>query len=147
MLDLKALLNKILTHIKNATTLTHPTMSITTSSGVLTQITTTQYNGWIQLYLYVRNASAVASGANIYTGTITTTGLRPQMYCMGCGYIGAYSIMGSITSDGAITIRNSTSRSITTGSNSIVITFVYPPQNGGGYLTSKLSPSDENLGI
>jgi len=44
MLDLKALLNKILTHIKNATTVTHSMMSIITSSGI--------WGGYLTFKLY-----------------------------------------------------------------------------------------------
>ena len=85
-----------------------PTISITqTSSDVGTRESTTikRFANVVQLLLKVKNSSSVADGGDIYTATISTTALRPAVSARGSGYYGARAIIGSIGTDGAITIR------------------------------------------
>ena len=103
---------------------TTPTISISASTGTFISSTIRKYGKVVQLYVSVKNSASVASGSNIFTGTINTTELRPALWTSAGTYYTSYSLAGSINSAGLITVRNSDSRAFGAG-NEVGITFTY----------------------
>ena len=103
-----------------------PTISISTTTGELVSSFVRRYDKIVQLGVTVRNSASVASGGNVFTGTLNTEGLRPLTYITGGAYYGAHAIMGSIGTTGAITIRNASSTAVTiSGTNTVSVTWTY----------------------
>ena len=129
MLDVKKLLTKMLTQIStlnSRTTVTTPSISISTSTGTLVTTNIRKQGNVVQLRLTVRNSSSVAAGGNVFTGTISTTALRPVIGVTGGGFYGSHAINGTIGADGGITIRNASSTAVSiTGSNTVSVNFTY----------------------
>ena len=92
------------------TAVTSPSISISASTGTLVAASVRQWGKVVQLLLRVRNSSAVAAGSDVFTGTISTTALRPVLNARGTGFYGARPIIGSIDSEGAIVVRVHTSQ-------------------------------------
>ena len=103
-----------------------PTLSFTTTTGTLKSYSCRRFGNVVQLRLTFNNSSAVASGANIYEGTLNTTALRPQAVATGASYYGAHAIGGMLNTAGSITVRNASSSSVTiSGDNTATISFTY----------------------
>lgn len=102
-----------------------PTINITTSTGELVGSYIRQFGKVVQLRLTVRNSSSVASGGNIFTGTINTVALRPTIGATSANYFGNHSIGGAIGVDGAITIRNSSSTAVAISSYTSTVSWAY----------------------
>ena len=94
-----------------------------TSGGTITYVDYKRTGNVAMLYITLQNSSSVASGANVFVGTLED-GYRPVTHARGCGYYGAHSIIGQIGSDGAIIIRNASSTAVTLSSN-VGLTFTY----------------------
>lgn len=106
--------------------LTTPTATITASTGTLVSTEIRQFGKVVFMRVAVRNSSAVASGSNIFVGSLSQTALRPIINCSGAGYYGSTPTLGSITTTGSITIRNCSPASVTiSGANSTAVTFTY----------------------
>lgn len=122
MLDAKKLLSKIL----NKLVVTTPSISISTSTGTLVSSQVRRCGNIVQLYIQVRNNSSVASGGNVFVGTINTVELRPLLPISSGSYYGAHAITGILSSTGSITIRNASSSAVSiTGTNVENIAFTY----------------------
>lgn len=107
-------------------TVTSPSVSVSTTTGTLKSMYARQYGKVVELIITCNNSATTASGANIFTGTLNTTALRPLLYTTGGSYYGAHAITGSINSAGAIFIRNASSTSVSiTGSNTATVSFTY----------------------
>lgn len=121
MLDVKKLFYKILDFlsIKSAT----PTIT-RTSGGTVSSIVYGRTGNVAMLSFAVAYNTSVASGANVFVGTLED-GYRPVTHARGCGYYGAHSIIGQISSTGAITIRNASSTAVTLASDGVGLTFTY----------------------
>ena len=103
-----------------------PTLSITDTTGSLKSYSCRRFGNVAQLRLTFNNSSAVASGANIYEGTLNTTALRPRAVATGASYYGAHAIGGMLNTVGSITIRNASSSSVTiSGDNTATVSFTY----------------------
>lgn len=100
-----------------------PTPSITASTGSLNGVDCERFGQTVQLVLRVQKSSATAQGANIFAGTLNTTALRPAISATGCGYFGTRNITGTITSSGAIVVRNC-GESLP-ANNTVVLSFTY----------------------
>lgn len=101
-----------------------PTPNITTTSGTLVSSAVRRFGHFVHLNITVRNTSAVAAGANIYTGTLSN--LLPQIYITGGSYYDSHCIAGTINSSGAITIRNASPSSVTISeSYTATVSFTY----------------------
>ena len=103
------------------------TPSITASKGTLVSAGARRFGQVVQLWIQYRNTSSTASGANIFEGTLNTTGIRPALSSSGVGYYGAHAMVGYITSAGAITIRNASSSAVSissTGTSSVSLTYL-----------------------
>ena len=100
------------------------TPTITRSSGgTLSDIVYKRSGNVAMLSFTLAYNTSVAAGANVFEGTIPD-GYRPVTHARGCGYYGAHSIIGQISSTGAITIRNASSTAVTLSSN-VGLTFTY----------------------
>lgn len=108
------------------TAVTTPSIGITTTSGELVGSFVRQYGKIVQVGVTVRNSASVASGANVFTGTLDTEALRPLTYTTGGTYYGAHAIIGSVGTGGAITVRNASSTAVTiSGTNTVSVTWTY----------------------
>ena len=99
------------------------TPSITRSTGgTLSAIQGRKNGGIITVAFIVTYSTSVSSGGNLFTGTLSN--YVPSMTVYGCSYLASYPIIASITSTGAITVRNA-SPSAVTASAGVGFTFVY----------------------
>lgn len=107
--------------------LTTPSISISTTTGTLANSSVRQYGKVIQLSLRIQKSSVTPPGQNVYEGTITTTGLRPTMTTTGATYYQQQALIGTISSSGAIVVRNasSTQQPAITGTTGANISFTY----------------------
>jgi hypothetical protein len=94
-----------------------------TSGGTVSNIVYRRTGNVAMLSFAVAYNTSVASGANVFVGTLED-GYRPVTHARGCGYYGAHSIIGQIGTDGAITIRNASSTAVTL-SGGVGLTFTY----------------------
>lgn len=125
MLDVKALLTKILQKLASISTVTTPTISITASTGTLQGHTIRKYGNIVQLHIQVKKTSATSSGSNVFQGTISTAALRPRMITTSATYLGAYSLPATIGTDGLITVRNATASSLAAMTSNANVSFTY----------------------
>lgn len=103
-----------------------PTASISATTGELVTSYVCQVGKIVQISLTVRNSASVASGANVFTGTLNTADLRPLISTTGGTYYGAHAIMGFLSAAGAITIRNASSTAVSiSGSGTTTLSFTY----------------------
>ena len=103
------------------------TPSITASKGTLVSTQARRFGQVVQLWIQYRNTSSIASGANVFEGTLNTTDIRPAMSSSGVGYYGAHAMVGYITAAGAITIRNASSSAVSissTSTSSVSLTYL-----------------------
>ena len=84
-----------------------PSISISPSIGSLASATVRQSGNIVQLQIGVTNSSEVASGSNIFQGSISTEALRPSALASGASYYGARAINGMMSPGGNIVVRNS----------------------------------------
>lgn len=95
-----------------------------TSGGTVSNIVYKRTGNVAMLSFSLAYNTSVAAGANVFEGTIPD-GYRPVTHARGCGYYGAHSIIGQISSTGAITIRNASSTAVTLASGGVGLTFTY----------------------
>lgn len=84
-----------------------PSISISPSVGSLASATVRQSGNIVQLQIGVANSSEVASGSNIFQGTLNTTALLPAAPASGSTYYGSRTIAGMVSPAGNIVVRNS----------------------------------------
>ena len=95
-----------ITELKDKTTGTGITMSITSTSGTVVSSYARKWGNVVFLRFNVRNAAATSSGGNIYTGTLNTASLIPPFAITGPAYYGQYVAVAQLDSSGNITLRN-----------------------------------------
>ena len=100
--------------------------NITRRSGAtVTSCTATMYGKVCQLVLGLTGNSSIASGENVFEGTLgPATGYEPKAYVSGVGYYGARAIVGRILPSGDIVVRNASSSAVTL-SDGVYISFTY----------------------
>lgn len=129
MLDVKKILAKLLgaiSTINNKLTVTTPSISITASTGTLVSSQIRKYGNIVQMNVVFRNTASVASGSNIFVGTINTTALRPVVAITSGSYYGNHAVIVSVGTGGVITVRNASPTAITIGaSNQGNVAFTY----------------------
>lgn len=101
-----------------------PSISISPSVGSLSSASVRQSGNVVQLQIGVTNSSEVASGGNIFEGSISTAALRPAAIASGATYYASRSIGGTISTAGNIVVRNSSPSAATLTAN-VNINFVY----------------------
>ena len=103
-----------------------PTASVSSSVGSLSSVVANQTGNMVHLMVTVYNSSEVASGGNIYQGTLNTTALRPSFQAAGNSYYWARAILGSVNASGTIAVRNCGAAGTFPASSPIYLPFVYP---------------------
>lgn len=100
--------------------------NITRRSGAtVTSCTATMYGKVCQLVLGLTGSSSIASGENVFEGTLgPATGYEPKAYVSGVGYYGARAIVGRILPSGDIVVRNASASAVTL-SDGVYISFTY----------------------
>lgn len=126
MLDLKALLTKILTFLTTRT----KTFTITRTSGASINGTPTAYitGKMCQIRFNLIYSTSVASGQNIFVGTLPMA-YAPVSRIVGVSYYGNGIIAIDINPSGNITVRNASDHAITI-SDGIILSTQYTL--GGG---------------
>ena len=109
------------------------TITVTAASttvGTFVSAECTRCGNIVTLAISFRNASAVASGANAFQCTLSSTLPRPSIYTTGVGYFGNHANIGGLTSERVLIVRNASSSSETIGSTSLeTISFTYITQD------------------
>lgn len=110
--------------IVGATDSVTPTISSITT-GSLTGRALYVNGKWAQLNIVFQKSTVTAAGANVFVGTLESQ-YRPINTVRGATFYGSNAIVGALTTDGTITVRNTGSQlAATTGSNTIGMTFTY----------------------
>ena len=111
---------------KTTTAVTITGDQITATTGEFVSGQYVKSGNVVQLQITFRNASSVASGSDVFYGTLSIDGIKPLISARGSGYYGAHSFVGVAYDSGAIRIRNSSSTAVSIGaSNSTTVTFTY----------------------
>lgn len=93
--------------------------------ATVTRCTATLYDKVCQLVLGLEYSTSVGSGANIFEGNMGGhSGYEPKEYVTGVGYYGGHAIVGRITSNGEIVVRNASSSAVTI-TNEVLLSFTY----------------------
>ena len=85
------------------------------------------YGNVVTIYIRIQTTASTAPGGNLFLGELAA-GLLPAVSCPLTGYYGKNAIVGAISSNGSIVIRNCGADTLTiTGSNSIGVggTYIY----------------------
>lgn len=85
--------------------LTNPTITKSTGSSTCSVVAYSGYGKMRMLILAFTATATISSGANVFTGTITTTDARPKIAAGGSGFYGSAAVIGNINASGTITIR------------------------------------------
>lgn len=84
---------------------TNPTITKTAGSSTCGVVAYSGYGKMRMLILAFTATATISSGANVFTGTITTTDARPKIAAGGSGFYGSAAVIGNINASGTITIR------------------------------------------
>lgn len=111
---------------KTTTAVTITSSQITATTGEFVSGQYVKSGNVVQLQITFRNTSSVASGSDVFYGTLSIDGIKPLISARGSGYYGAHSFVGVAYDSGAIRIRNASSTAVSIGaSNSTTVTFTY----------------------
>lgn len=128
MLDVKKWMLKVMSAISSINsklTVTTLSISITATTGTLVRADAKRYGNIVQVNLVFRNSASVASGSNLFVGTINTVALRPAVAITSGSYYGNHAVNVAVGSGGGITVRNASSTAISMGSNQGNVAFTY----------------------
>lgn len=107
-------------------TLETPTVSISATTGTLVSAEARRFGQMVQLWIQFRNTASIAAGANVFEGTLNTTGLRPVLSSTGAGFFGTHSLVGYLPTTGALVVRNASTTAITISSSQTAsVSFTY----------------------
>lgn len=106
---------------------TIPSSSISVTTGTFVSGQYVKRGNVVQLQITFRNTSSTASGSNIFEGTLDVSGgISPIISIRGVGYYGAHTMVGTLSSNGSILVRNASSTALTIGSaNTTTVAFTY----------------------
>ena len=132
MLDLKALLSKMLTQFIFETS----TTTISSTTGTLNSHVMCRMGRLRFLRISVSKSTATAAGSNLFVGKITNANDVPAHYCNGVGYLGSAccpaQLAGGGSDAGTITVRVTGAQ--VAANASPWISFVYVAVGGGNKL-------------
>ena len=94
------------------------TSAVSATTGTVVSAYVVRYENVVQLALTFTNSSSVASGSNVFVGTLSK--YTPAISGRGLGYYGGSALVMSVSKNGAITIRNTGGSSATCSSNTTV---------------------------
>lgn len=101
-----------------------------TNTGAFVSATCVRCGNLVTISVSVRNTSAVASGANIFQGRLSSTLPRPYSYITGVSHYGQHAISAGLADDRGILVRNASSTAVTVGAtNNVTISFTYITQD------------------
>ena len=101
-------------------------VNVTTSTGQYVDSVCRKYGRVVQLAVGVRNTSAVASGSNFYLGTFNSALPAPIMITTSATYYGKHPVTAALNAGRELTIRNTSTSSVTIGSSStLYVTLTY----------------------
>lgn len=107
---------------------TTSTITINTTSATGTYISSSchRYGNIVHLTFAFRNTSSVASGSNIYSGTLNTALPVPSSTVTSATFYGSHALVGTLNTSRVLTIRNASSSAVQYGaSDTGVISFTY----------------------
>jgi len=102
------------------------TVNTTTTKGTFVGTTCYKYGRVVTLTFRFRNTSSTASGADLYTGTLSSTLPLPYDTVTSVTYYGAHALVGVLLTDRSLTIRNASNSALQFGSsNTASMSFTY----------------------
>lgn len=101
-----------------------PTASVTASTGTLVSTTAKRFGNVVQLLVTVQNSSSIAQGGNIFEGTLSTTALQPLMTTTSGSYYSTSAITATLSTNGAIVIRNEGGSKTFTSNVNVSFTYI-----------------------
>lgn len=97
---------------------------IATNSGTtIPTVSFTKKGNVAMLHMTIKSTGAIGGGSNIFQATLAAK-YCPAQYVTGVGYYGNHPIIGRITADGAILVRNVSTSNVTLSDNA-EIAFTY----------------------
>ena len=107
-------------------TIVTPTLTISTTTGTISEINVRKCGHLIMLQLVCYNTNTILGGSDLFVGTLQSTNCLPIISATGSGYWGARAIIGIIQPDGKIVIRNASSTAMaSSASDTVSVTFTY----------------------
>ena len=94
------------------------TPTVTASTGTKVSAEMRKYGNVVQFTLTFKNTSSVASGSEVFVGTLSTN--KPLQLIDSACYFGSHALVMSINTSGGITIRNASNSAVTCNSNTMV---------------------------
>lgn len=94
------------------------TLTCTASTGTKVSATMRKYGNVVQFTLVFTNSSSIASGSNVFVGTLSTN--KPLQTINACGYYGSAALPMSINTSGEIVVRNAGSAAVKCSSNTTI---------------------------
>ena len=95
----------------------------TNSNASITGLHFTKKGNLGMLHFTIKSTGAIGGGSNIFQATLAAK-YRPAQYTTGVGYYGNHPIIGRITDDGAVLVRNVSTSNVTL-TDSVEIAFTY----------------------
>lgn len=119
-------IKQMLTNILSQFAVTTPTVNVTPAVGSVRKVEARKCGRIVMLVMQIYNNETVASGANLFTGTLQADGCLPIIAATSSAFFGARSINGVLEANGSIVVRNASAAAMATSESSTVgITFVY----------------------
>ena len=94
------------------------TPTVTASTGTKVSAEMRKYGNVVQFTLTFKNTSSVASGSEVFVGTLSTN--KPLQLIDSACYFGSHALVMSINTSGGITIRNASNSAVTCNSNTMI---------------------------
>ena len=107
---------------------TTSTISINTTTATGTYVSSSchRYGNVVHLTFNFRNTSSVASGSNIYSGTLNTALPAPSSTVTSATFYGSHALVGTLNTSRVLTIRNASTTAVQYGaSDTGTISFTY----------------------
>ena len=114
--------------------------SITSTTGVVNSARIIRYGRVCFFEISVKNNSSVATGSNIYVGTLNDTNYIPYLnFARSSDYTGGQACLFNLSSSGQIVCRNASTTAVSAG-DSLRGCFVYFLDELGGVIKKFLFP-------
>ena len=95
----------------------------TNSNASITGLHFTKKGNLGMLHFTIKSTGAIGGGSNIFQATLAAK-YRPAQYTTGVGYYGNHPIIGRMTADGAVLVRNVSTSNVTL-TDSVEVAFTY----------------------
>lgn len=102
------------------------TVNTTTATGTFVSASCYRYGKVVHLTFGFRNTSSVASGSNIYSGTLSSSVPIPNSTVTSSTFYGGHALIGTLNTGRVLTIRNASPTAVQYGaSDTGIISFTY----------------------